>query len=92
MAQFVAVFRRGTVCVLAKASVESSEVVKAAAKGNIRNGTVPIFGKQRLRRLNPLVAQIVVKRCVGVLLKQTGKMVLEKPIYSAACSSVRSSA
>ena len=46
VAQFIAVFRGRTVCVFAETAVEGRQIVETATKSDIRNGTVPVRGKQ----------------------------------------------
>lgn len=78
MLQFVTVFRRGAIGVFVKAAVKGSQVVKAGLKSDIRNGKIPVGSEHGLGCLNALVAQIIVECSMGMLFKQSGKMVFGK--------------
>ena len=56
IAQFVAVFRRGTVGIFIKAPVKRGQVVEARLKSNNRDREIPVCGEHGLGCLDALVA------------------------------------
>lgn len=76
LTEFVAVFGRRAIGAFFETPAESSQVVKAGLKSNIRNRNIQ--GKQRLGGLDAFMAEIIVKCCIGMLLEKPGKMIFGK--------------
>lgn len=67
LTELISVFRGGTVSTFFKATAESGQIVKTGLKCNIRYGN--IHSEHGLGGLYPFVAQVIVKGCIGMLLK-----------------------